>query len=79
MKVIYQLRMQCKTCKLDKMVNFYRVKNGIPNQMYKGHEEQTKMDWPEKHGCKHKIKFTRTTIQDYRWDEKNNRAVKVEV
>lgn len=84
MKVIYQLRAQCNECNLDKMILFYRVPNARPYQMYKGHEQEIKERWPlsEKqggHNCNHKINFTRTTITDYRWDEKEGKAVKVEV
>ena len=79
LKVIYELRSQCDICKLDKAKYLYRVPNGKPQQMLKAEEKDNIRNWPEKYGCDHKIKFTRTTIKDYRWDTKLNKAVKVEI
>lgn len=76
-KVIYILRMQCEECNLDKMISFYRVKNGIISEMYKGHKDHAKQTWPDKHGCTHKVKFTQETEMEYRWDTDTNQAVKI--
>jgi len=77
-KLIYRLRMQCEPCNLDRMIQFYRVPNGLPQQMFKAHEKYAKKTWPETHGCTHKIKFTREIDKTHLWDVETNSPVKRE-
>lgn len=71
MKVIYELRAQCKECALDKVIYFYLpVPEATPGAMYKGHERQFKREiFPEKYDCHHRIKFSRGIAHDFKWDE----------
>ncbi len=77
-KLIYILRSQCKECKLDKMIQFYRVPNGRPQEMFKAHIKYNQKIWPQKYGCTHKIEFTREIDKEYLWDLDNNEPVRRE-
>lgn len=75
LRLIYVLRAQCEPCKLDKMVVFYRIPNGVISRMYRGHEEEMKKRWSKQYKCTHDITFTREVDPKYLWDVKNNKAV----
>lgn len=77
LKRIYTLRARCQECNLDKMEVFYTVPNSTPKGMASQLKPHINKAFETRYNCTHKVKYNLIRDEEYKWDTKQNKEVKI--